>query len=226
MNYFTSDRHLWHENVLLFDKDRWDIFLWKERRKEINNVRWDSSKTTEEIKKIREPYLDEMVAARIIHDEYILWEIEKLSGNDVLYFLWDMCFSRDPEYKQYLRTRLMSMKCIMHWVYGNHDHRDYIKYFWECFKTHWHYKTINTGQSLYCMMHYPIASWNKQAHWSFMLHWHCHQNLFKKIKQNKILMWIANLIGRVSIISPAHRIDVSYNWGRLLWTEKDLLSCL
>jgi calcineurin-like phosphoesterase family protein len=219
MIYFTSDWHLWHKNVLLFDKQRWDVFLWPDLRKEINDVWRDSSKTKEEILEIRKPYDEVMTKAMHAHDLYILNKINSLSWNDTVYFLWDLCFSRNKKYMSYIKEMIMSSKCSIHWVYWNHDHKKEIKFFGDCFDIAQYYIQKNINWRLYCMMHYPIESWNRKHHWSIMIHGHLHQRpLYVKWFLNKAIdfLWIK------SIVRTSNRFDVSYDWWQLLYSINEL----
>jgi calcineurin-like phosphoesterase family protein len=80
---------------------------------------------------------------------------------------------------------LLRLNGEIHFVMGNHDkYSEIIKMpkfksvqdYLELRLTH--YDETNTKiETLFCMMHYPIYSWNKNHHGSYHLHGHCHGNL-------------------------------------------------
>jgi calcineurin-like phosphoesterase family protein len=73
----------------------------------------------------------------------------------------------------------------MHFVLGNHDKYDEIKRM-SRFSSVQDYLEIKINhfddsgsrvETMFCCMHYPIYSWNKAHHGSYMAHGHCHGNL-------------------------------------------------
>jgi calcineurin-like phosphoesterase family protein len=146
--YFTSDFHLFHKNVIRFDNRPFD------------NV-------------------DKM---HIAIEEG--WN-EVVQPQDIVIYLGDLSFARREE-KQTVEDILNRLNGTIHFVLGNHDKYFDIKQM-PRFKTvqdylevrikHFDDKTGKVVETLFCCMHYPIYSWNKSHHGSFMIHGHCHGNL-------------------------------------------------
>jgi calcineurin-like phosphoesterase family protein len=64
----------------------------------------------------------------------------------------------------------------IHYILGNHDHhiennRDEVQ---RLFKSVSHYETLELGQFKFCLMHYPISSWDGLNKGVMHLHGHCH----------------------------------------------------
>lgn len=150
---FISDFHLFHNNVLKFDN---------------------------------RPFND-------VHHMHI--EIEKrwnevVKDNDVVIFLGDLSFAKSSE-KSYVNGIMHNLNGKIHYVLGNHDKREEILKMGR-FETVNDYlelrvkriqpdPSLNGGlkmvETLFCCMHYPIYSWNKKHHGSFMIHGHSHMSL-------------------------------------------------
>lgn len=98
----------------------------------------------------------------------------RVQPGDIVYHLGDVFFCQEPVAMSILR-RLNGQKFL---IYGNHD--KLIKrserlrsMFVKC--ADYHEVTIE-GQSI-ILCHYPMITWNKSHHGSWMLHGHCHGNL-------------------------------------------------
>jgi calcineurin-like phosphoesterase family protein len=144
--YFTTDFHLFHHNVLKFDK---------------------------------RPFNDVHHMHQIIEQR---WN-ETVNPDDIVIYLGDLSFARRED-KDYINQMLERLNGKIHFVLGNHDKIEEVKKmpnlesvqdYLEVRITHMEGdKKIET---LFCCMHYPIYSWNKKHHGSYMVHGHCHGNL-------------------------------------------------
>lgn len=145
--YFSSDWHLFHKNVLRFDN---------------------------------RPFKDVYEMHEVIEDN---WN-DIVTDDDVVVYLGDLSFARREDI-QSVYDMLDRLKGEIHFVLGNHDKFDEIKRI-PRFKTVSDYlevrireqkEKLGQVETLFCCMHYPIYSWNKSHHGSYMAHGHCHGNL-------------------------------------------------
>jgi len=166
--WFTSDFHLFHNNVVNHD-----------------NRPFRNEKG--------EPDVDAM-------HEAIIANWNKVVGkNDVVFYLGDLCFANIKK-AQPIMSRLNG---IIHFITGNHDdYEDIVKL--GRFVSINDYvdlnisgvKNLNTelknkkgevrefADLHFCLMHYPIHSWNRRHHGSVMVHGHCHGNLHHDEEDN------------------------------------------
>jgi calcineurin-like phosphoesterase family protein len=145
--FFTSDFHLFHNNVLRFDN---------------------------------RPFKD-------VHEMHIAIEErwnEVVGPHDVVIYLGDLSFARRED-KQYVEDMLNRLNGTMHFVLGNHDKYDEIKRM-PRFSSVQDYLEVRIShfddsgsrvETMFCCMHYPIYSWNKAHHGSYMVHGHSHMSL-------------------------------------------------
>jgi calcineurin-like phosphoesterase family protein len=145
--FFTSDFHLFHNNVLRFDN---------------------------------RPFEDVYEMHHVIEEN---WN-EIVQENDIVIYLGDLSFARRED-KASVDAMLSRLKGEIHFVMGNHDKFDEIRKMTR-FQTVSDYLEVRVKQweselkiveTLFCCMHYPIYSWNKSHHGSYMVHGHCHGNL-------------------------------------------------
>ena len=100
-----------------------------------------------------------------------------VTDNDVVFYLGDLCFGR-PEWANNI---IFALSGKIHFIMGNHDkYKDIIKY--NRFESVNDYVDLNiigdNNPNLhFALMHYPIYSWNRAHHGSYMVHGHCHGNL-------------------------------------------------
>jgi len=125
------------------------------------------------------PFVDVHEMHKVIEER---WN-EVVTDNDIVIYLGDLSFARRED-KDYVEGMMYSLKGTIHYIMGNHD--DYreipknkrfesIQDYLEVRITHMvDGKRVET---LFCCMHYPIYSWNKAHHGSYMIHGHCHGNL-------------------------------------------------
>jgi calcineurin-like phosphoesterase family protein len=98
---------------------------------------------------------------------------KKIKPTDLVYILGDLTFikseARIAKLIQQLNGRLFLIK-------GNHDY--FAKKAWaqKYFEQIVDYLEIKIDGYLLCMMHYPLASWNKKHYGSVHLHGHIHSN--------------------------------------------------
>jgi calcineurin-like phosphoesterase family protein len=152
--FFTSDFHCYHKNVLKFD-DR--------------------------------PFED-VEAMHIALEER--WN-EVVSKDDIVIYLGDLSFARREE-MDYVKGMMHNLNGTIHYVMGNHDKLEDIKKigvfesisdYLEVRVAHMGEEPNNIGalkrvETLFCCMHYPILEWNKKHRGSWLVHGHCHMNLF------------------------------------------------
>jgi calcineurin-like phosphoesterase family protein len=149
--YFTSDFHLFHHNVLKFDK------------RPFNDVH----------------HMHQVIEQR--------WN-ETVSPDDIVIYLGDLSFGRRED-KTFVDDMMKRLNGKIHFIMGNHDKIDDVKKvpnlesiqdYLEVRITHMQHEDgigEKKVETLFCCMHYPIYSWNKKHHGSYMVHGHCHGNL-------------------------------------------------
>jgi calcineurin-like phosphoesterase family protein len=151
--FFTSDFHLFHKNVLKFDN---------------------------------RPFIDVYEMHQVIEER---WN-EIVGPDDIVIYLGDLSFAR-AEDKPSVEGMMYRLNGHIHFVLGNHDKIDEIKKigkfesvqdYLEVRITHmgedpYHIGLMKRTETLFTCMHYPIYSWNKSHHGSYMIHGHCHGNL-------------------------------------------------
>jgi len=106
-----------------------------------------------------------------------------VSPDDIVIYLGDLSFARRED-KAYVEKMMSTLNGEIHYVMGNHDKWDDIKKFTK-FKSMQDYLEVRIThlhvgkkiETLFCSMHYPIYSWNKKHHGTYMVHGHCHGNL-------------------------------------------------
>lgn len=144
--YFTTDFHLFHQNVIKFDSRPF-------------------------------PNLEEM------HDDIEKKWNETVTMNDIVIYIGDLSFARRED-KILVNKMMNRLNGTIHFVLGNHDKYDEIKKM-PRFASVQDYLEVRITrlvdsireETLFCVMHYPIYSWNKKHHGSYMVHGHCHGNL-------------------------------------------------
>jgi len=144
--YFTTDFHLFHHNVLKFDK------------RPFNDVH----------------HMHQVIEQR--------WN-ETVNPDDIVIYLGDLSFARRED-KKYVEDMLKRLNGQKHFVLGNHDKFEEVKNMpnFESVQDYLevritHMEGDKKVETLFCCMHYPIYSWNKIHHGSYMVHGHCHGNL-------------------------------------------------
>lgn len=145
--FFISDFHLFHKNVIKFDGRPFN-------------------------KRDGTPDVEQM--HRTIIDN---WN-DTVTDNDIVFYLGDLCFGR----KEWANSIIFALRGKIHFIMGNHDdYKDIVSY--NRFETVNDYVDLNILNSdidknlHFALMHYPIYSWNRAHHGSYMIHGHCHGNL-------------------------------------------------
>ena len=115
---------------------------------------------------------------------------ETVTPDDIVIYLGDLSFARREDVG-FVNEMLKRLNGTIHFVMGNHDKYEDIRKiptfasiqdYLEVRITHNVDSDIHIGakvrvETLFCVMHYPIYSWNKKHHGSYMVHGHCHGNL-------------------------------------------------
>lgn len=96
----------------------------------------------------------------------------RVRPEDQIYHLGDFGFGRE----EYLDKILSRLNGVKYFIRGNHDkamkgkildHFEWTKDYYEL--------NVNGQKMILC--HYPMVTWNKARHGSWMLHGHCHHSL-------------------------------------------------
>jgi calcineurin-like phosphoesterase family protein len=103
-----------------------------------------------------------------------------VDDEDVVFYLGDLSFDKNGKQTQELVNQL---KGKIHYILGNHDKEKDIRKL-NRFETVSDYVNLSVldldnprkWQDI-MMMHYPILSWDKAHHGSWMIHGHCHQSI-------------------------------------------------
>lgn len=104
---------------------------------------------------------------------------EVVSPDDIVIYLGDLSFARRED-KEFVDDMLQRLNGKIHFILGNHDKFEEVRKMTR-FETVQDYLEVRVkdekAEILFCTMHYPIYSWNKKHHGSYMVHGHCHGNL-------------------------------------------------
>ena len=153
--YFTSDLHVYHKNILKFQKDR---------REAIGIT--DDMSDTEQMHK---------------HNEYIInmWNMT-VKKEDHVYILGDVSFGSTEDTRKILE-RLRGHK---HLIIGNHDKscKGLENYFESVsqikeFPIKKHMYDFLDENIYLVLCHFPMVAWNRRLHGAWMVHGHTHNSL-------------------------------------------------
>jgi calcineurin-like phosphoesterase family protein len=143
----------------------------------------------------------------------------KVTPADKTYIIGDLIFGNDPREAENLIRRLNGHKVL---IYGNHDK--------VCKKTNLmglEYKTYYEEEDIYdgenwrklVMFHYPILSWNKQRHGSWLAYGHCHGTMIDAMNKLAPGSWDVgvdtNGFAPISFEELAAKIKTTYPGGKL-----------
>lgn len=176
--FVTSDLHLSHANMMDWESGRWSLCdisqhkaiteeiksdnLTLEEFNQLSDSQWDNYK-----KRANEKYVKK-------YDEEIIrrWN-EVVKEKDTVYVLGDFSFASGKDTNKYLKQ--MNGKKIL--IKGNHENiwmdKDADLSLWYMILD---YAEIKYKKNHFCMMHFPIQTWNKQHHGSIHLYGHVHSN--------------------------------------------------
>jgi calcineurin-like phosphoesterase family protein len=110
------------------------------------------------------------------HDEWLITLLNsQIDKSDTVIHCGDFCFKSNYDYQASLLNRLNGNWTM---IWGNHDNEDNLKRLKrEGVINHWsHYMEVKISAQKACVMHFPIAAWNKQHYGSLMIHGHSHGN--------------------------------------------------
>jgi len=151
-----------------------------------------------------------------VHEMHIAIEErwnEVVGPNDIVIYLGDLSFARGDD-KSFVEGMINNLNGTIHYVLGNHDKPEDIKKIGKFASVNDYLEvrikdkpseSDSNIETLFCCMHYPILEWNKKHHGnSFMIHGHCHMNLFNNDKD-----WFDN-ISEFSKYIPKEQLD-EYN---------------
>jgi len=167
--WFISDLHFTHINALYF----------KPKRRELSGI---SLEELQSISKIQDD-VEKANAKKGLLMKYDAWLIqlwnETIKKEDTVYILGDFCLGT-KERTEYILNKLHGKKYL---IRGNHDKscNGLERYFqWvgdikEMKFNNDQFPFIRKGET-FCveMCHFPMVSWNRRTHGTFMLHGHVH----------------------------------------------------
>lgn len=108
------------------------------------------------------------------HTEWLinLWN-KQITNNDQVYLLGDVSFATKYELIKEVFNQLNGQIFV---VKGNHDRSEMLKKLLDdrLIQAWYEYKEIKVKEHSVCLLHFPMASWNKHGYGSFHLHGHCH----------------------------------------------------
>jgi calcineurin-like phosphoesterase family protein len=93
--------------------------------------------------------------------------------NDTVYILGDVTFSKKESDVAAIMEQLKGKKVL---IKGNHDYFANKAWTAKYFDHVTDYLEINCKGMKFCLMHYPMATWNKKHHGAIHLHGHIHSN--------------------------------------------------
>lgn len=109
-----------------------------------------------------------------------LWN-QKVSDDDDVYILGDLCFKNEKDVTWYLKQ----LKGKKHLILGNHDtyiknHEEVHSYFESIDKLAY----VKDGKNVCVLCHYPLAEWNKFYKGS----WHIYGHIHKRVNETSFFM--------------------------------------
>lgn len=147
MIYFASDFHLHHKNIIRYSNRPFSCL------REMNDNCFNS------VNKIVKPedtlvFLGDFMFAKDLYDIWEMWN--HIKCNNIIWLMGnhDTAISTD------VANQMMSSK---------HNRTPFI--------FTGHYYELRDKRGTFICSHYPMLSWNKENHGSYMLHGHCHANL-------------------------------------------------
>ena len=157
--YFTSDTHFGHSNILIFCNRPWlqegDV-----EHDETGRLRF----VHKDIADLRVREMDEGLIAK--------WNA-KVSPQDTVYHLGDICFYRKEEQIRGILDRLNGKICL---IRGNHDN-EVLDIYPERFEWVRSIHTVKHDKKRIECCHYPMISWNQRERGAYHLYGHCHGTL-------------------------------------------------
>lgn len=114
-----------------------------------------------------------LVTSQEDHEQWLvdIWN-SRIENEDLVYILGDISFGKYDQTK-WLLARLKGQKIVIKGNHDNEQHLNRLKH--EGIILSWKlYDEVEIQGSKACLMHYPIASWNRQHYGSYMLHGHSH----------------------------------------------------
>jgi calcineurin-like phosphoesterase family protein len=151
--FFTSDFHLFHHNVLKFDKRPFsDVYAMHDYIEK----KWNETVTEDDIV----IYLGDLSFAKAHERQSVNDFVSRLNGK--IHFV----IGNHDKYEDIVRMKKFESV------------QDYL----ELKITHFETKGVGSEMLVktdtsFSLMHYPIYSWNKKHHGNYMVHGHCHGNL-------------------------------------------------
>jgi len=94
-----------------------------------------------------------------------------VKGGDVVYHLGDFSFGG----KMRVEEILSQLNGQIHWIFGNHDHRDARRA--DGFAWKGDFKRIRVGETRISLMHYAMRVWPNSHHGAWHLYGHSHDGL-------------------------------------------------
>lgn len=176
--FVTSDLHLSHANMMDWEQGRWNLCNITQHKAIVEEIKSDNL-SLEEFNKLTDSQWDnyrKRANEKYVkkYDEEIIrrWN-EVVKEKDTVYVLGDFSFASGKETNKYLKK--MNGKKIL--IKGNHENvwmdKDADLSLWYMILD---YAEIKYQKYHFCMMHFPIQTWNKQHHGSIHLYGHVHSN--------------------------------------------------
>lgn len=139
----------------------------------IGSTKWDKSKTTAHLRQFNN---------ELEMNEKLVDNLNEVGVNDHLFCLGDWTFGGNDTIAEF-RSKI---KCRnLYLILGNHD-KDLRKHKYQApFTKVVEYMEINVAELHFNMFHYPIESWNRMRHGSYMLFGHQHSPADKRIRNGK-----------------------------------------
>lgn len=114
-----------------------------------------------------------LVTSQEDHEQWLvnIWN-SRIENEDLVYILGDISFGKYQQTADFVES-LNGQKIV---IKGNHDNEQHLNRLkhdgiilsWKL------YDEVEIQGTKACLMHYPIASWNRQHYGSYMLHGHSH----------------------------------------------------
>ncbi len=116
-------------------------------------------------------------------DEAIINNFSKLKETDILFFLGDLAFEKDP---YIVLQKLKPIKCRMFWILGNHDHHllnfDPLLDRFERITPQLEIRVKDGIKEQYMTLnHYAMRVWNHSHHGAYHLYGHSHHSLKREL---------------------------------------------